>query len=195
MRSFEERKEEIFRRSEKKIAHRKKTVRQVIATCVPLVLCLGTLSGIWLLRGPTKMDNAAPEAAGSDLNYGMVADQESDFNENEICDCPLEAPGQTPSMMAPENPGAENTKENTPASSYGTPAGEHRPLYQDEVIELAKEQVNWDYDAVTAEQDPETGEWTVTFWARDREEFQVVIVGADGGILQVTEGMAWANGE
>lgn len=175
MRSFEERKEEIFRRSEKKIAHRKKTVRQVIATCVPLVLCLGTLSGIWLLRGPTKMDNAAPEAAGSDLNYGMVADQESNFNENEICDCPLEAPATTD---------ADHTKENTPASSYGTPAGEHRPLYQDEVIELAKEQVNWDYDAVTAEQDPETGEWTVTFWAQNGEDFQAITVGRYGGILK-----------
>lgn len=186
MRSFEERKEEIFRRSEKKIAHRKKTVRQVIATCVPLVLCLGTLSGIWLLRGPTKMDNAAPGAAGSDLNYGMVADQESNFNENVMCDCPPEAPATTD---------ADHTKENTPASSYGTPAGEHRPLYQDEVIEEAAELIDWEYDTVTAEQDPETGEWTVTFWARDREEFQVVIVGAYGGILQVTEGMAWANGE
>lgn len=190
MRSFEERKEEIFRRSEKKIAHRKKTVRQVIATCVPLVLCLGTLSGIWLLRGPTKMDNAAgdPEANGSP-NYGMVADQESNFNENEICDCPP-APD-----LAPETADEESSKENSPASSYGTPAGEHRPLYQDEVIEEAAELIDWEYDTVTAEQDPETGEWTVTFLARDREEFQVVIVGAYGGILQVTEGMDWANGE
>lgn len=55
-----------------------------------------------------------------------------------------------------------------------------RPLYEDEVIELAKAQVNWNYYAVTAEQAPETGNWTVTFWSRDRERFQVVIVGRYG---------------
>lgn len=187
MRSFEERKAEIFRRSQEKIIKRRKTVYQVVLSCVPLVLCLGTLSGIWLLHGPMKMDNAAgaPEANGSP-NYGMVADQESYFNEDEMCDCPPEAPGQTPSVMAPNTAGADNTKENTPASSYDTPAGagEHRPLYQDEVIELAKEQVNWDYDTVTAEQDPQTGEWTVTFWAQNGEDFQQITVGRYGGILK-----------
>ena len=39
MRSFEERKEEIFSRSRARIAQRKKTVRRVLVTCVPLVLC------------------------------------------------------------------------------------------------------------------------------------------------------------
>ncbi len=63
MRSFEERKEEIFRRSEQRIAQRKKTVRRVIVTCVPLALCLGLVSGYMVLGGFGKMDNAAPESA------------------------------------------------------------------------------------------------------------------------------------
>lgn len=60
-----------------------------------------------------------------------------------------------------------------------------RPLYEDEAIELAKSQVSWNYYAVTAEQAPETGNWTVMFWSRDREKFQVVIVGRYGGAQTV----------
>lgn len=72
-----------------------------------------------------------------------------------------------------------------------TPAGPP-PENQQDAIELAKTQINWDYYAATAEQDPETGEWTVTFWSRSREDFQVVVISSDGNILQVTEGMPWA---
>ena len=59
---------------------------------------------------------------------------------------------------------------------------ERRPWYEDEVIDLAKEQITWNYYAVTAEQNTETGEWTVTFWSRDRETFQTVMVDRYGGV-------------
>lgn len=43
MRDFDERKAEIFRRSEKRIAQRKRR-RRVIISCIPLVICAITLS-------------------------------------------------------------------------------------------------------------------------------------------------------
>lgn len=63
MRSFEERKEEIFRRSEKRIIQRRKNTWRLIVTCVPLVLCVGIASGYLALGGFGRMDSAAPEAA------------------------------------------------------------------------------------------------------------------------------------
>lgn len=73
MRSFEERKEEIFRRSEKRIIQRKKIVKRVVLTCVPLVLCLTVVSGYLTLGGFGRMDDAAPESA-MEPNYGIVMD-------------------------------------------------------------------------------------------------------------------------
>ena len=63
MRSFEERKEEIFSRSRARIAQRKKTVRRVLVTCVPLALCVTALSGYLVLGGFGGSDMSAPEAA------------------------------------------------------------------------------------------------------------------------------------
>ena len=83
--------------------------------------------------------------------------------------------------------------EGEPAMPTVTPEQVH-PLTQDQVTELAKTQISWEYYAVTTEQDPETREWTVTFWSRDRETFQVVIIDQYGSILQVTEGTRWAQG-
>lgn len=63
MRTFEERKEEIFRRSEQRIVQRKKTVRRVLLTCVPAVLCVAVLSVVMVRQGFGRLDNAAPESA------------------------------------------------------------------------------------------------------------------------------------
>ena len=63
MRNFEERKEEIFRRSEKRIEQRKRTVKRVVLTCVPLVLCLTAVSGYLALSGFGRSDMSAPESA------------------------------------------------------------------------------------------------------------------------------------
>ena len=73
MRSFEQRKEEIFRRSEKRIIQRRKNTWRLIVTCVPLVLCIGIASGYWALGGFGKMDSAAPESA-MEPNYSAVMD-------------------------------------------------------------------------------------------------------------------------
>ena len=48
MRSFDERMDEIKRRSQTIFAQRKKQRKQLLLTCVPLVLCLVVLGGIWL---------------------------------------------------------------------------------------------------------------------------------------------------
>lgn len=69
MRTFEERKEEIFHRSQMRIAKRRKTVYRVILSCVPVVLCVSVVSG-YLLLGGFGMNSAAPEANMSP-NYSM----------------------------------------------------------------------------------------------------------------------------
>ena len=181
MRNFEERKEEIFRRSQAKIAQRKKTVRRVVLSCVPVALCVGMASGYLALGGFGRSDSAAPEANMSP-NYGMVAGSDFEFGNEEICDCPAEAP-----ELAPNTTGADNSKENSPANEPGT-AGERRPLYEEEVIEEAAKLIDWEYATVTAEQDPETGEWIVTFWMQNGEDFRKITVGRYGGILESETG-------
>lgn len=63
MRTFEERKEEIMRRSQARIAQRKKTVRRVLLTYVPMVLCVAVLSVVVIEHGFGGLDSAAPESA------------------------------------------------------------------------------------------------------------------------------------
>ena len=48
MRNFDERKTEIFRRSENRIKERKRNRNRIIALCVPLCLCIAILSVIYL---------------------------------------------------------------------------------------------------------------------------------------------------
>lgn len=101
MRSFEERKEEILRRSEKRIAQRKKTVKRVILTCVPLVLCVSAVTGYLALGGFGKMDNAAPESPMAP-NYSL---QDSYASNGAIADAPEsaelpQAPGGMPYAAA-----------------------------------------------------------------------------------------------
>ena len=67
MRTLDECKAEIFRRSEEKIKQRRKTRNRVLAACIPLCLCLsvgtvGALSGAFAAKGENMA--AAPESAG-----------------------------------------------------------------------------------------------------------------------------------
>ena len=62
MRNFEERKAEIFRRSEERINERRKNRRRIVACCVPLCLCIAVLTAIYI---PKKN-----EKSGSTNNYG-----------------------------------------------------------------------------------------------------------------------------
>ena len=48
MRNFEERKAEVFRRSENRIKKRKKNRNRILACCIPLCLCIAVLSAIYI---------------------------------------------------------------------------------------------------------------------------------------------------
>lgn len=187
MRSFEERKEEIFRRSEKRIIQRKKNIKRVVLSCVPLMLCVTVVSGYLTLGGFGRFDNAAPESAGMEPNYGMIAD-----SNEAICDCPEEYVVQGSKENLPESADEDGNKTNCPENESVASEGERRPLYEDEVIKLATSQVDWAYDTVTLEPPPESGgwklasgDWTVIFWSENRETFQVVLVGRYGGVQLV----------
>lgn len=67
MRNFEERKAEVFRRSEKRIKERKARRNHILMACIPLVLCITLLSAFFLpgmLPGETKDPDAADGAVG-----------------------------------------------------------------------------------------------------------------------------------
>jgi hypothetical protein len=64
MRDFEERRAEVFRRSEKRIKERKQRRKHILLTCIPMVLCI-MMSGVYVLpkmRAENLPDwNIAPE--------------------------------------------------------------------------------------------------------------------------------------
>ena len=66
MRNFEERKAEVFRRSEKRIKERKQRRNHLIMACLPLVLCI-TILGAFLFTGGTPEDPGFNGAAGGGL--------------------------------------------------------------------------------------------------------------------------------
>ena len=66
MRNFEERKAEVFRRSEKRIKERKQRRNHLIMACLPLVLCI-TILGAFLFPGGTPEDPGFNGAAGGGL--------------------------------------------------------------------------------------------------------------------------------
>lgn len=59
MRNFEERKAEVFRRSEKRIKERKQRRNHILMACIPLVLCI-TILGAFLRPGVTSDGAADP---------------------------------------------------------------------------------------------------------------------------------------
>ena len=79
MRNFEERKAEVFRRSEKRIKERKQRRQRILMTCIPLVLCL-TIFGAFLfpqlnnnMQAPEGMPESETQAAmGQDENQSMT---------------------------------------------------------------------------------------------------------------------------
>ena len=66
MRNFEERKAEVFRRSEKRIKERKARRKHILMACIPLVLCI-TLLGAFLFPGATPEDPSFNGSAGGGL--------------------------------------------------------------------------------------------------------------------------------
>lgn len=59
-------------------------------------------------------------------------------------------------------------------------------ISKDEAERIAKEQMDWDYYAVTSQLDHQSGDWTVTFWSKDREYANFVTVSADGQVIAVS---------
>ena len=66
MRNFEERKAEVFRRSEKRIKERKQRRNHLIMACLPLVLCI-TILGAFLFPGGIPEDPRFNGASGGGL--------------------------------------------------------------------------------------------------------------------------------
>ena len=73
MRNFEERKAEVFRRSEKRIKERKQRRNHMLMACIPLVLCL-TIFGAFLFP---QMDDfkQAPESSNEQFSGTMGKDE------------------------------------------------------------------------------------------------------------------------
>ena len=78
MRSLEECKAEIFRRSEVKIKQRKKTRNRILAACIPLCLCMGIgAAGAFSGGFAVKSDNMAQAPESALWNgYMYLADEE-----------------------------------------------------------------------------------------------------------------------
>lgn len=75
MRNFDERKAEIFRRSENRIKERKRNRNRILALCVPLCLCIAILSVIYLpdmMISPDKSNSVEDECA--DGTVGSVSE-------------------------------------------------------------------------------------------------------------------------
>ena len=73
MRNFEDRKAEVFRRSEKRIKERKQRRNHILMACIPLVLCL-TIFGAFLFP---QMDDLkqAPESSNEQFSGAMGTDE------------------------------------------------------------------------------------------------------------------------
>ena len=85
MRSLDECKAEIFRRSEEKIKQRKKMRNRVLAACVPVCLCVvigaaGVFSGAFGAKSGNMAQ--APESAGWNGNGFGLMDAETSLGED-----------------------------------------------------------------------------------------------------------------
>ena len=69
MRNFEERKAEVFRRSEKRIKERKQRRNHILMACIPLVLCITILGAF--LRPNVTPDGALDPGETSPVVNGM----------------------------------------------------------------------------------------------------------------------------
>ena len=82
MRDLQEFQAEVFRRSEKRIKERKKRRTHALMLCIPLVLCLTTVSGFLLSgHGLTKSaDEAIPVHFDFPSSLMHVFDKETGLN-------------------------------------------------------------------------------------------------------------------
>ena len=76
MRNLDERKAEIFRRSENRIKERKRNRNRIFALCVPLCLCIAILSVIYL---PDMMISPDKSNTAEDMNMAGGVENSSGF--------------------------------------------------------------------------------------------------------------------
>lgn len=76
MRNFEERKAEIFRRSENRIKERKRNRNRILALCVPLCVCIAILSVIYL---PDMMISSDKSNTAEEMNMAGGVEDSSEF--------------------------------------------------------------------------------------------------------------------
>lgn len=81
MRNFEERKAEVFRRSEKRIKERKQRRNHILMACIPLVLCL-TIFGAFLFPG--VIPESPREPGSTEAAMGGLTE-----NKSESIACPI----------------------------------------------------------------------------------------------------------
>jgi hypothetical protein len=81
MRNFEERKAEVFRRSEKRIRERKRVRNRILMSCVPLCLILT----IWSVTILPKISHVAYDSAGS-VDVGTITNGADDADGVEVID-------------------------------------------------------------------------------------------------------------
>ena len=82
MRNFEERKAEVFRRSEKRIKERKQRRNHILMACIPLVLCI-TILGAFL------RPNVTPDGAADPGDTRPVVDGMGDPIQSPSLTCPI----------------------------------------------------------------------------------------------------------
>ena len=83
MRSLEQCKAEVFRRSEQKIKHRQKIQKTILTCCIPLVLCVVTVLGWHSMTGKSKDHTPEADAVIVDGAAGTVSDTLQIRSENQ----------------------------------------------------------------------------------------------------------------
>ena len=96
-------------------------------------------------------------------------------------------PGQAKAYLCIKlKDGTEESIDEKVVASLGSMGWIPELLLNDEnqAIDIAKRHASFDYYAVTAERDAQTGDWTVTFWSKDRETYQILTI--DDNTCQIT---------
>lgn len=72
MMNFEERKAEIFRRSDERIKIRKQNRRRIVMSCIPIVICAGVLSAAFAQGNFTEKADSIPNSWGISTDKATV---------------------------------------------------------------------------------------------------------------------------
>lgn len=73
MMNFEERRAEIFRRSDERIKERKRNRQRIVMSCIPVVICAGILTVSYAQNYYSRQKDSLPETWGiSTNNYSLV---------------------------------------------------------------------------------------------------------------------------